>query len=509
MSQRVRMSPVDTAWLRMDAPGNLMMITGVQVFDGPMSEARLRDVLRTHLCAYREFRSRVSVDPSGAWWVEAQPDLDHHLVRMALPGAADLDELQRCVGQLASQALDPMKPLWQMHWVENFRARPDADPVPVLIVRIHHCLADGIALIGVLLSLTTDRADADPPAPHTTVDKAHEAAGSRLQALTAQVVQGINTVGDTVAMGLHAARELLDAPEQATQWAQLGSQWARKVSQDVADLALMSADTRTSLKGRPTGNKVVAWTAPLPLAEVKTVSKALGCSVNDVLLACVAGAFRAHLLDQLDPRDDAQAGLRALVPVNLRHSSAARQGARLGNRFGLVPVLLPIGLSDPVQRVLEVQRRMNALKGGTLPAVSMALLGAAGLMPRFVQQQLLGHLAAKATAVMTNVPGPQKTLYLAGAALKQMMFWVPQSGDIGVGVSVLSYDGAVQFGLMTDKAVCTEPRAISAHFAAEFSALAHLLRASTAANGHRHKTQTHKKRGGRQRKSTTDVADVV
>ena len=121
MPRRVRMSPVDTAWLRMDSPANLMMIVGVDVFDGPVDMARLRAAIASHLLCYREFRSRVVQDPGGAWWEDdGNFDLDHHLVRIALPGDAGKNELQKLAAQLAGQSLDAMRPLWQMHLVENY-----------------------------------------------------------------------------------------------------------------------------------------------------------------------------------------------------------------------------------------------------------------------------------------------------------------------------------------------------------------------------------------------------
>jgi hypothetical protein len=138
-------------------------------------------------------------------------------------------------------------------------------------------------------------------------------------------------------------------------------------------------------------------------------------------------------------------------------------------------VLLPVGIEHPVERVLTVRERMNELKSGYTAVLAMALLGLAGLAPRAVQKQVIDLLARKATAVMTNVPGPQQQLYLAGAPVRQMMFWVPQSGDIGVGVSILSYDGTVQFGLITDKKICKDPQAVIARFRPEFENLVHAV----------------------------------
>ena len=132
---------------------------------------------------------------------------------------------------------------------------------------------------------------------------------------------------------------------------------------------------------------------------------------------------------------------------------------KLGNQFGLVFLDLPIGIENPVQRLYAVRANMNALKGSFQPVLALGLLAAMGSGPKALQDVLLDALARNASGVMTNVPGPQQPLYLAGAAIKSLMFWVPQSGDIGMGVSIISYDGAVQFGIITDAGLCPDPDA--------------------------------------------------
>jgi hypothetical protein len=199
---------------------------------------------------------------------------------------------------------------------------------------------------------------------------------------------------------------------------------------------------------------------------VKAVGRALGCSVNDVLLASVAGAIRSYLEHHGEEVDGIE--LRAMVPVNLRDP---RKWKELGNKFGLVPLMLPVGMANPISRVFEVRRRMDELKQGYTAILTMGILGAVGLAPRGLQKQALDFLAKKATAVMTNVPGPQEPLYMAGAQIKRMLFWVPQSGNIGMGVSILSYAGGVQFGLITDKRLCEEPQRIIDRFEPEFEKL--------------------------------------
>jgi hypothetical protein len=157
-----------------------------------------------------------------------------------------------------------------------------------------------------------------------------------------------------------------------------------------------------------------------------------------------------------------------MVPVNLRPLDQAWQ---LGNRFGLAPLVLPIGIENPVERVLAVRARMNELKSSYQPLLAFAVLAVAGQMVQPLQDAILGLFSKKTTAVMTNVPGPAVPLKLCGSTLRQTMFWVPASGDVGVGVSILSYGGGVQFGLITDEVLCADPQAIVDRFEPEFEKL--------------------------------------
>jgi WS/DGAT/MGAT family acyltransferase len=462
MGKRERMSSVDTAWLRMDSPANLMMIVGIYEFEGPLDLARLRDLVANRFAKHSRMRSRVVQDATGYYWEEDDDfDLDHHLVRIALPGAGSEKDLKKLTGQLASQALDSTKPLWQMHLIENYNSGQ------AMVVRIHHCIADGIALIGVLLAMTSQ-----DPAP---VDEDAGTRGSKLPAsewdallrpLTDATVKAIDTTGDLASKALQASVALLNDRDSLGEAAGEYTRIASQVARDAAGIALMDNDSVTSLKGRPGGSKVVAWNEPLPLDDVKAVGRALGCSVNDVLLASVSGAIRSYLEGRGEDVDGCE--LRAMVPVNLRDP---RKWKELGNKFGLVPLLLPIGIANPISRVHEVRRRMDELKQGYTAVLSMGLLAVVGLAPRALQKQALDFLARKATAVMTNVPGPQQVLYMAGARIRRVLAWVPQSGEIGIGVSILSYNGGVQFGMITDKRLCPAPQQIIDRFEPEFEKL--------------------------------------
>jgi len=455
------MSSVDTAWLRMDRPSNLMMIVGVLEFGGIVSHARLRRLLEQRLLPYRRFRQRPVMDEGVAWW-EDDPtfDLDRHLVRHAHGHPIDDAGLRSLAGELAATALDPARPLWQFTLVR----RPGR--ATALIARVHHCYADGIALIGVMMSLTdpTARSVRRPrPAPRRSGAVARGADHATLlqrfiEPVSTAVMSAVRDPGSAIEKYVDLVRN----PGRLVEFARVGS----AIGKELAQLATMPNDSVTRFKGKPGPSKRVAWTAPIPLDEVKAVGRALGCSVNDVLLSCVAGALSRHLRQQGDEVSGVE--VRALVPVNLR--SPGRE-AELGNRFGLVALELPLGCLNPVARVLDVNARMAALKGSYQAALTLGVLGLVGMCPQPVQQQVLDLLAAKATAVMTNVPGPQQQLYMAGVPLADMMFWVPQSGDIGMGVSILSYNDKVQFGLITDAGLTPDPEAVVAGFRPELETL--------------------------------------
>lgn len=455
-----RMSRVDTAWLRMDTNANLMMIVGVWMLQPRLPYEALCERVRGSLLKYRRFRQRVEHDAMGAVWVDDERfDLAHHVQREALPrkrGLSPKQALEQRVAELAATPLDPERPLWQMQLIE------DMDGRSALIVRIHHCIADGIALISVMLSITDGGAPPPERRGRKAADEADWWSDALVKPLTDLTVKAIGMYGDGVAKSV----ELLANPAQplfgSVDMARAGFQ----VVNDVAALALMSDDSPTRLKGKPKPGKRVAWGEPLPLDEVKAVGRALGCSVNDVLLSCVAGAIGDYLRDRGE--DPTGKEIRAMVPVNLRPLEKAHQ---LGNRFGLVPLVLPIGIANPVERVYAVRARMNELKGSYQPLLAFAVLAVAGLLIKPVQAALLNMFAKKATAVMTNVPGPKDKLAFCGSTVDQVMFWVPQSGDIGVGVSILSYGGGVQFGLITDRRLCPDPAAIIERFAPEFEKL--------------------------------------
>ena len=460
-----RMSRVDTAWLRMDSTSNLMMIVGVWILKPHVSYDDLCERVENSLLKFRRFKQRVVEDAAGATWVDDKNfDLSKHIVIEKLakvPKGQEQTALQDRVAELSTKPLDPRRPLWQLHLVEDYEGGC------ALVVRIHHCIADGIALIAVSMSMVDG--GAQPPERKEKAEKRGGLegaedwiAGTLIKSLTQMAVKTLGKTGD----GLVNSMEILGHPQKGLDDTLHAAHIAYQIAADGAALLLMDDDSPTRLKGKPGKAKRVAWCQPIPLVEVKAVGKALNCSINDVLLSCVAGAIGAYLRSFGDKVDGQE--IRAMVPVNLRSQSDAY---KLGNNFGLAPLVLPIGIENPIERVYEVRRRMNALKGSMQPLLAFGLLVVAGTLIKPAQDALLNLFSKKTTAVMTNVPGPAQKLKFCGATLEQSLFWVPQSGTVGLGVSILSYGGGVQFGVISDSTLCPEPQKIIDEFEPEFAKL--------------------------------------
>lgn len=457
-------SPVDLAWLRMDQPSNPMVIVAVLILGEPLTHASLKALLASRLLTFERFLDRPVCDAFGGHWQRAERfKLDAHLRRLKLRAPAGEAQLQAAASRLAGTPLDPARPLWQFHIIERFGKGS------AIIGRVHHCYADGVALMRVLLSLTGAATAATAssiaaPGNHTNggplallapLSGALDSAGALAQ-------RALEATAGVVATSLQA---LAHPSEAATQIQQVAA-----ATRELARIALLPADPPTPLKGALSRHKRVSWAQPLSFTEVKSAAHTLGVSINDVLLATVAGSLGSYLESR--GTDIESLMLKALVPVNLR---PADQTPRLGNEFGLVFASLPVGVRHPLARLYAVHRDMEALKHSSQAIVAFWLLTAMGILPGVVEHEVIELFTTKASAVISNVPGPREQLSVAGAPIERQFFWVPQAGSIGLGVSLLTYNDKVHFGIMADRHLIPHPEQIAARFADEFQHLLHLL----------------------------------
>ncbi|MFE8070708.1 wax ester/triacylglycerol synthase family O-acyltransferase [Marinobacteraceae bacterium S3BR75-40.1] len=448
------MSAVDTSWLRMESPTNRMMISIVLVFESAIPLASFRRLLKERFLRFQRFRQRATKRGERYYW-EDDPwfDLDNHLHVIALPGRNDQEELERLSSDLNSTPLDFSKPLWQIHYIDNYQGGC------ALFVRIHHCIADGISLVRVLLQLT----DESPDSKVTEMRPSAKAVSPRPPYWKRLYAETKNT--------LLTARDQLNQAWQQVQnepgyLRKLGRE-GLKIGEECLKLGLGPADPPTPLKGDLCGRKRVAWAPALSLDEVKATAKAMGGTVNDVLMSAATGALHTYLKQAGESLPDP--GIHVAVPFNLRPLDQPIQN--LGNQFGLVLVPLPVGTTCPRLRFSQVRQEMMRLKRSYQAQVTYSLLDLFGRGPDLLERRALELLSNKTSAVLTNVPGPRSTLYMCGARLTQPMFWVPQTGGVGVGMSIFSYDNTVQFGLISDKRLIDSPNDVVEEFIRSFHQL--------------------------------------
>lgn len=432
--------PNDNAWLRMDHRTNRMVVTGVLSFDEHVTYGEIKQRFEDRLTQFDRFRQRINEPWHGLrprWEEDSLFDIDNHLSHVALPEPQGVGELQDFVGDIMDEKLDDEKPLWHCWLVEGVAAEGDGN---ALVVRIHHALADGFALLYVLFSLADDPDSIElpigelPPLPNAEVEtdatededtKVQEESGDRTGF-------DLSSVGKTV---LHSARTVASA----------------------RDLPLRK-EPETPLKGKLSGTKRVSWTDTYDLDEVKSTAHSYDATVNDVLMASIAGAFRRYIEEMgHDARDSLE--LTAAMPVNLK--PLAERDEQLGNYFGLGFVELPVGVKNPKGRVLRIQKRTGVLKQGAEAYGMYALLNAAGSMPDLFQENLSDLFRNRVTAAITNVPGPMNKLELAGTEVTDIMFWAPTTEDIGIGISIFSYGGGVRVGVAVDKNIVSNPNTLA------------------------------------------------
>jgi WS/DGAT/MGAT family acyltransferase len=231
-------------------------------------------------------------------------------------------------------------------------------------------------------------------------------------------------------------------------------------------LLTLPEDNPQCFRERLSGHRVVGWNRERPFEPIRQFAKASNLKINDIFLAALAGAFREYLHSVYGAIGEQQ-NLRVSIPVNLR----AGDPCDLGNHFGLVMLDLPVGVADRQSRLEIVAQRMQELKHSPLARAVLASLAAAGHMPAAMEKRLVSYLGAKTATIVSNLPGPKEALRLAGGRLSKLVFWPPQSGGVGIGISMLSYAGNVTVGVSADIHLVPDPQLLLAAFDAELDAL--------------------------------------
>ena len=446
------LSNIDTAWLRMEGASHPMMITLVMTFGAPLDLERLKAAFEERLLQFRRFRQRVSqpAQPHTRPYWRDDPgfDLDYHLQPVSLQSPGDEAALRDLISELMSTQLDLARPLWQFHFIEEYGQGW------ALVGRVHHCLADGPALLHVLVTMAENASGDQPAASGSTEVQAPQNRSPATASLEA-------TIRATEAMAQEGAK-IMRNPMRLFSLARLGSGSTRALS----NLLFRSSDPKTAFRGKLGTEKRVAWSVPISLTDVRAVGRLVDGTVNDVMLAAVTGGLRRYLQSCGERVDGLR--IRTGLSVNLR---SPEEQIELDNHAGAFLVSLPIGVDHPLARLSEVKRTMDALKSSPEGTIVYGLLNALGMAPAEIQDELLASYCTRETAMTANVPGPAERLDLAGAPLDMLMFWIPAFGGVGLNLNIVSYAGQVRLGVASDKGLVPHPERIVDEFLVEFDSL--------------------------------------
>jgi WS/DGAT/MGAT family acyltransferase len=453
---RRQVDAVDTIWLNMDRPDNLMVIESVMTFDGPMDWDRFRNVLEQRVAErYPVFRQRpvTSWIPFGMphWEDDPDFDLERHLLHVTLDAPGDDMALQAYVNRFVSTPMLRDKPLWEMHLIDGY------DGGSAVYSRLHHSLADGIALVRVMLSMSDAAPDDDLREPDE--ETSHR-----------------GRLGTALHLAELTGSTLLDLPNLLNPRFATDAMTLARQAVGISAKLLFTRNPESPVKGPIDVEKRVVWSTPFPLADVVETCHRTGTTVNDVLVAALAGALSTYNLRHHGERVD----IPTMIPVNVRPLDEPLP-RELGNRFALVIFLLPSGLGTPFERLAETKRRMDAIKDSPEAVMTFGLIRGIGRTGKEIERFLVDFFANKATGVTTNVPGPRESRYVAGQRIRWTLGWAPESGEQTLGTSIFSYAGQVQVGFKVDAHQLPHPEELLADFRAEVDELLRLAPAPATA----------------------------
>jgi WS/DGAT/MGAT family acyltransferase len=435
-----RLSPLDVSFLSLETPTTAMHVGGVAVLqkpEGGLDYEGLVELIGRRIALVPRYRQKVRTVPgrlANPVWVDDEDfDLTYHVRRSALPKPGTDAQLRELVGRLMSRRLDRHRPLWEVYLVEGL-----ADDRVGLVTKTHHAMVDGVAAV----DLATVLLDLSPEPRESPPDDWVPQRPPRRLALVA------GAVGEYAAAPTH----VLDAARSAVVDVRATAERAVGAAGGlVAALRTVSRQAPSSPLNVTIGEQRRVGTARTDLDDYRTVRAAHGGTVNDVVLATVAGALRTWLLTRGESVTPATT-VRAVVPVSVR---AEDDRGQLGNRVSSWFVDLPVGEANPVMRLHQVSFAMRGHTESGQSVAADALVGLSGFAPPTLHS--LGARVATSlnrrlfNLVVTNVPGPQFPLYAAGARLLEMYPVLPLTKGQALSVGLTSYDGGVHYGLTADR----------------------------------------------------------
>jgi diacylglycerol O-acyltransferase len=468
-----RLTGLDASFLHLEDDRTHMHVAAVMTFAGePPDQDELSEAIEARLGLVPRYRQKLALVPLAQgrprWVDDPHFNIGYHVRLTALPEPGDEEQLKRLAGRVFSQQLDRDKPLWEMWIVHGL----DGGKRFAILSKTHHALVDGISGVDLISVLFDTKPDpAPPPAPSDGKRWLPQPMPSRAQLLAESLVERA-TVPAEVARGVRA---LFRTPRRIARSAATGL-----VGLGALAKAGLSPPPRTPYNTTIGPHRRFTWVRA-ELADVKRIKDALGGTVNDVMLAIVAGALGRHLRRRGVDTDGTE--LRAMVPVSVRAEDA--RGA-LGNQVAAVMAPLPVDGGDALVRYERIHGAMDAVKSSGQAVGAQVLTELAGFAPPNVMSQASRTVVGQRwfNLVVTNVPGPQFPLYLMGREMQDVMPMVPLAPNQALGVAIMSYNGRINFGLVGDYDALYDLDDMAADFEASLRELAKTAGVSVA-TGHR------------------------
>jgi len=481
-----RLSWGDTVFLNLEREGMPLNVASVSVFEGEIPFEDCLPFIESKLPLIPRSFKRVVPAPFGvgfpSWEYDPEFDLRRHVRDVTLKHGTDT-ELKTVAARLISKVMDRQHPLWDVTFVHGLKGNRTG-----LILRLHHCLADGIAGVGFMSLLL----DATPEAPRLPKKKLRFRAPAPRDPLTSLTAGIADSYSDFVKRILSAWADLLSMAERVS--ANGGGLAMDELSRLLPEITASTKRLRFNVIYR--GPQKVAW-GDIPLAEVKAIRHTFGASVNDVVLALVTATIRRYS----EAHSDRVKGrlLRMMVPVNLRGDNSSQE---LGNRISLVPITIPMDIRNPRKLLAAVHRRTEFLKHAHAAELVSLAGGLIGVFPSALQA-LAGPMISQLpitpfNMVCTNVPGPQYPLYLLGHKMLRWYPYVPVGGEMAVNCAILSYDGTVYFGFSGDVHAAPDLRRLEEFLKLSFEE----LRDAAGIRPAREQSAQHKKARAKTRKTS-------
>ncbi len=429
-----RLSWGDAVFLHLERDGMPLNLACLCVFEGEIRFEECVKFVESKLPLIPRYLKRVVPPPLNiglpSWEYDADFDIRRHVHEATLKHGSD-SALRALAGKLLSTVMKRQHPLWDMTLVHGLQGNRSG-----LIFRLHHCLADGIAGVGIMNVLM----DANPAAPRLARKKLRVPVAKPPDPWASITNGCVDSYSELVKRILAGLADLSSMAERVA--ANGGSFDSAEFAHLFPELTANTERLRFNVLYR--GPQKFACTE-VPLTEIKAIKQACGTSVNDVILSLVTAAIRRYL----ELHGDKVKGrlFRMMVPVNLRGSD---NPGELGNRISLVPVTVPLGIADPRKLLAAVHRRTEFLKRAhTAELVSLAG-GLIGMLPTSAQA-VAGHIISRLpftpfNMVCTNVPGPQNPLYLLGHKMLHCYPYVPIGGEMALNCAILTYNGTAYFG---------------------------------------------------------------